>query len=171
MLTESPSTAPRRTGRTLSDLDVEAIDMFINFLRLIGLPKSIGEIYGLLFVSPRPLPVEEMIARLRISTGAASQGLKLLRSLGAVKIVYEPGDRRDHYIADLELSKFATVFIKEELLPRMERAAERLKRMEQLVEELPPEERKATRERIAKLRHWVEKGNSMLPWIMKFLVK
>ncbi len=29
--------------------------MFINFLKLIGLQKSIGEIYGLLFVSSKPL--------------------------------------------------------------------------------------------------------------------
>ncbi len=29
--------------------------------------------------------------------------------------MYMPGDRRDHYVADLELSRFATVFIKDEL--------------------------------------------------------
>ena len=40
----------------LSELEVEAIDMFINFLRTIGVQKSIGEIYGLLFVSAKPLP-------------------------------------------------------------------------------------------------------------------
>ena len=35
----------------LSELDIEAIEMFISFLKLIGLPKSVGEIYGLLFVA------------------------------------------------------------------------------------------------------------------------
>ena len=39
----------------MSDLDIEAIELFINFLKLIGLPKSVGEIYGLLFVAPQPL--------------------------------------------------------------------------------------------------------------------
>src|SRR4249919_164975 len=99
----------------LSELEIEAVDMFINFLRLIGLQKSVGEIYGLLFISPRPLSMEEIMKRLNLSLGAASQGLKLLRSFGAVKAVYSPGIRRDHFAADLELSKFATVFIKEEL--------------------------------------------------------
>ena len=61
--------------------------------------------------------------RLDISLGVASQGLRLLKGLAAVKTVYSPGDRHDHFAADLELSKFATVFIKEELRPRIERAS------------------------------------------------
>ena len=65
--------------------------MFINFLRLIGLPKSVGEIYGLLFMAPRPMAMDEIMERLEISLGAASQGLKLLRSFGAVRVVYERG--------------------------------------------------------------------------------
>ena len=115
----------------LTELEVEAIEMFINFLRLIGLPKSVGEIYGLLFVAPRPMAMDEIMTRLGISLGAASQGLRLLRSFGAVKVAYVPGNRRDHYVADLDLSNFAAVFLKEELRPRMNRALERIKRMEE----------------------------------------
>ena len=161
---------PDASSSQLRELDLEAIALFINFLRLIGLPKSIGEIYGLLFASAKPLATDDLMQRLQISAGAASQGLKLLKSLGAVKVVYQPGDRRDHYTADIELSKFATAFLKEELQPRMERAMERLQRMEQLLEELPPDEREATRVRVARLRHWVEKGQMLLPWAMRLLV-
>jgi DNA-binding transcriptional regulator GbsR (MarR family) len=60
--------------------------------------------------------MEDIINRLDISSGAASQGLKLLRGLGAVKAVYFPGDRRDHFAADLEL-RFSTVFVREEMRP------------------------------------------------------
>ena len=42
----------------LSELEIEAIEMFINFLRIIGLQKSVGEIYGLLFVSSKPLSMD-----------------------------------------------------------------------------------------------------------------
>lgn len=48
---------------------IEAIDMFINFLRIIGLQKSIGEIYGLLFVSARPLSMDDITNRLESSLG------------------------------------------------------------------------------------------------------
>ena len=154
---------------TLSELEVEAIEMFINFLKLIGLPKSVGEIYGLLFVAPRPLAMDDIMERLDISLGAASQGLKLLRSFGAVRVVYERGDRRDHYVADLELSRFATVFIKEELQPRIKTASERIRRMEDSLAELPAKERRATEERIERLKHWIDKGQKILPWLIRFM--
>ena len=145
--------------------------MFINFLKLIGLPKSVGEIYGLLFVSPRPVAMDMLMGRLGLSLGAASQGLKLLRTVGAVKVVYVPGDRRDHYLADLELSRFATSFLKEELKPRMDRALQRIERMESLAAGLEPAERKAAFERIERLKHWLERGRKMMPWLLKFLVQ
>ncbi|MEX1111579.1 MAG: hypothetical protein WEB31_07240 [Chthoniobacterales bacterium] len=161
--------AEREAASALQELEVEAIEMFINFLRLIGLPKSVGEIYGLLFVAPRPMAMDDIMERLGISLGAASQGLKLLRSFGAVRVVYERGERRDHYVADLELSRFATVFIKDELQPRMDTAAERIKRMERALAELPAKERKATRERIERLKHWLDKGRKLLPWLIRFM--
>ena len=158
--------APRKG---LTELEVEAIEMFINFLRLIGLPKSVGEIYGLLFVAPRPMAMDEVMDRLGISLGAASQGLKLLRSFGAVRVVYERGERRDHYVADLELSRFATTFIKDELQPRIDMAAQRIRRMEESLADLPAKERRATRERIDRLKHWLDKGRKILPWLIRFM--
>ena len=161
---------PDQKSERLSRLDIEAIEMFISFLKLIGLPKSVGEIYGLLFVATKPLSMDDLIDRLQISLGAASQGLKLLRSVGAVKVVYTPGERRDHYVADLELSKFATAFIKEELNPRMQRAIERIERMETEARGMDSEEQKIAFQRIERLKHWMERGQKMMPWILRFLV-
>jgi len=155
---------------SLSELEIEAIDLFISFMKLIGLPKSVGEIYGLLFVSGPPLNAEQITDRLQISAGAASQGLKLLRSFGAVRSIYVPGDRRDHFSADLDLSTFASAFIKEELNPRLEHAAERIESMELLAKGLVGAEREAAFKRIERLRHWMERGRKMMPWILKFLV-
>ncbi len=157
-------------SESLSRLDIEAIEMFISFLKLIGLPKSVGEIYGLLFVAPEPLTMDDLIDRLKISMGAASQGLKLLRSVGAVKVVYTPGERRDHYVADLELSKFAAAFIKEELNPRMQRAMERIGRMEAEARLMDDDAQKIAFQRIERLKHWMKRGQKMMPWILRFLV-
>ncbi len=156
--------------RALSPLEIESIDLFINFVRLLGMPKSIGEIYGLLFVAPEALPLDAMMERLHMSKGAASQGLKQLRSFGAVKMVYVAGDRRDHYVANLDLSRFASNFIEDELQPHFENGLVRLARMEKILADLPEAERAATNERMAKLRHWKEKGQAMMPLILKFLV-
>lgn len=163
--------SPEQSSEALTSLEVESIEMFIGFFKLIGLPKSVGEIYGLLFVSPTALAMDGIIERLGISLGAASQGLKVLRTVGAVKSVYMPGDRRDHYVADLELSKFATAFIQEELKPRLGRALERIETMESLARTLPLDERSNAEERLERLKHWLERGESMLPWLLRFLVR
>ena len=149
--------APRQKVSSLSDLEVESIEMFINFLRLLGWPKSVGEIYGLLFVSAQPLAMDDIMARTGMSLGAASQGLKLLREFGAVRTVYTPGARKDHYIASGELSRFATSYIEEELLPRMRTAQERIKRMERMMQSMPESDRQLPAERIDRFKYWLGK--------------
>jgi DNA-binding transcriptional regulator GbsR (MarR family) len=166
-----PNDTPARgLERPLSPLEIEAIDLFINFVRLLGMPKSVGELYGLLFVSKDALPMEQLMERLQMSKGAASQGLKLLRSFGAVKTIYVAGDRRDHFLADFDLSRFASGFIKGELQPHLDSGLLRLERMEQLIAQIPEAGRGVAENRLARLRHWHEKGQSMIPWILKFLV-
>lgn len=161
--------APRPKASSLSDLEVESIEMFINFLRLLGWPKSVGEIYGLLFVSAQPLAMDDIMTRTGMSLGAASQGLKLLREFGAVRTVYTPGARKDHYVASGELSRFATSYIEEELLPRMRTAQERIQRMEKMMAALPEHERQLPAERIDRLNYWLGKGEKVVPWLVKFL--
>ena len=161
--------APRPKASSLTDLEVESIEMFINFLRLLGWPKSVGEIYGLLFVSAQPLAMDDIMARTGMSLGAASQGLKLLREFGAVRTVYTPGARKDHYIASGELSRFATSYIEEELLPRMRTAQERIKRMERMMLSMSETERQLPAERIDRLKYWLGKGQKVVPWLVRFL--
>jgi hypothetical protein len=73
-------------------------------------------------------------------------------------------------VAEFDLSRFASNFIKGELQPHLDSGLERIERMEQLVKEIAPKERETAENRLARLRHWHEKGQSMLPWILKFLV-
>ena len=162
---ESTETVP-----ALTPLEVEVIDLFISLVKILGMPKSVGELYGVLFVSPEALPMETLMERLSMSKGAASQGLKLLRSFGAVRTTYVAGDRRDHFLADFDLSHFATGFIKGELQPHLDSGLLRMQRLEQLIAESPAESREVAENRLARLRHWHEKGQAMLPWILKFLV-
>jgi hypothetical protein len=43
--------------------------------------------------------------------------------------------------------------------------------METLASELDPAQQASTSERLERLKHWLERGEMMLPWILKFLVK
>ena len=155
----------------MTEIENEAIRLFIGFFKLIGLPKSVGEIYGLLFVSREPLAMDQIMAKLGLSLGAASQGLKVLRSVGAVKPVYVPGARKDHYAADLELSRFATGFIKEELQPRITQSKAGIARMRELAEDMEGEDKESTELRLQRLQHWLDRADKVLPWVLRFLVR
>ena len=145
------------------DLEIESIDFFVRMMSMLGMPRSVGEIYGLLYFSPSPLPMDQIVSRLGISLGSASQGLKTLRSLKAVRTSYVPGDRRDHYLAETEFRRLFANFIKEEIMPHMESAKERIERMENSLPVGSAESEEFYKIRIEKLKRLTKAGGRLLP--------
>jgi hypothetical protein len=66
--------------------ETECVLFFAEVMQVFGVPKSVGQIYGLLYASPEPLSFSDIVVRLEISKGSASQGLQLLRTLGAINV-------------------------------------------------------------------------------------
>ena len=97
------------------EINFESIDFFVRMMSIMGFPRSVGEIYGLLYFSQQPLSMDKIMDKLRISLGSASQGLKSLRSLKAVRTVYIQGERKDHFIAETEFRRLFSNFIKDEI--------------------------------------------------------
>ena len=60
-----------------TELELEAIDYFVRFMSLLGMPRSVGEIYGLLYVSPDPLSMDVIVTKLGISIGSAVKAFEL----------------------------------------------------------------------------------------------
>ena len=153
----------------LSPLETEIIDLFVQVSRLLGQPRSLAEIYGLLFISARPLAMDDLIERLQLSKGSASQGLKFLRNVGAVKMVYVPADRRVHYEAVAELRNLLTRFLRDQIVPDLDHARARLERLTLLVKQLPPEERARINGRVKMLQSWSKRGRRFLPMIVRIM--
>jgi len=151
------------------ELEREVIDLFVNLANLLGLPRSIGELYGLLFVSPVPLSMDELMARLALSKGATSQGLKILRSFGAVRAVYMDGDRRTHFTSETELRKLVAGFLKEQVQPHLISGRERLERMQRLIRGLPDDERPWLEQRLEHLAHWRRRADRLLPLALRLI--
>ncbi len=149
----------------MTEVEVEVISLFVSAVKVIGLPKSVGEIYGLLFISPQPLPLDELVERLSISKGSASQGLKLLRNYGAVRGVYVAGDRRDHYIAETELKKLVAGFLHGQIKPHMESGEVRLDRIESLISTSREGQQEFYRGRLKKLSNWHTRSQELMPLI------
>lgn len=163
---------PTKTVRSpLSDAEACVINPFIHFARLLGIPKSVAEIYGFLFVSENPHGMEEIMGKLNLSKGSASQGLSFLRRLGAVKTVYVPGDRKDYFQAELELRLLLKGILREQLLPHLERTVSSLDRVEKMFPSIPSAERERLKNRVAKLRSWEQSARGMLPLIEQLLQK
>lgn len=154
---------------SLSELDAEFIELFVRMAQLVGLPKSVGQIYGLIYASILPLSLDEIVSRLGISKGSVSQGLKFLRSTGAVQVVEVPNRRSDHYVAETGLRSLARGFLKEQIEPHLESGQERLVRLRELAEAPDVGNPDLIRERIGRLETWHGRASDMLPFVLRFL--
>ena len=129
-----------------------------------------GEIYGLLFISRLPLALDDLVVRLQISKGSASQGLKMLRTLGAIRESKGPDARRSYFEADIELKKLVGGFIREQLRPHLTSGDERLKEIGKRVEEEEdPELREFYSERVKKLDRWSKQARLIFPLMQRVI--
>jgi DNA-binding transcriptional regulator GbsR (MarR family) len=149
----------------LSELEINSIELFVAVAHFFNFSKSIGEIYGLLFISPAPISVEEIRFKLRMSSGSASQGLSLLRRVHAVRIAYLAGDRRDYYVAETGLGKIAAGFLREKIAPHLSDQEERIIRLANLLTQTPLERRHLA-ERIEVLQSWRKQARAVLPMVL-----
>ena len=157
-------------SESLTDLEQKVVALFADGVRVAGLPKSIGEIYGLLFISQDPLSLDDLVARLQISKGSVSQGLKLLRTLGAIREVDGADRRRTYYGADIKLKKLVGGFIREQLRPHLTSGKDRIKALEPVVaEEEDPELRAFYEDRVKKLERWLKQAKLLLPLLQRVL--
>jgi DNA-binding transcriptional regulator GbsR (MarR family) len=143
-------------------LELESIDFFVRLMGVLGMPRSVGEIYGLLYFSEKPLSMDQISSRLEISIGSASQGLRTLKSLKAIRSTYIAGDRRDHYLAETEFRRLFSSFIKDEIMPHLDSANDRISRME---ESLTSNEKNNDfyLVRLEKLKKLTKTGSRLLP--------
>jgi DNA-binding transcriptional regulator GbsR (MarR family) len=160
--------ATPRAGR-LSPVEAEVIRLFVQFSRAAGQPRSIAEIYGLLFVSHQPLTLDDLAERLELSKGSASQGLKYLRELGAVRAVEMAEARRVHYEAVAELRNLAGSFLRQQIAAHLSDSSSRLEHIAKLAQTLPGEARKHTLARVRMLQSWEKNGRRVLPFMLRML--
>ena len=99
----------------------------------VGLSRAIGQLYAILFLSSRPLCLDDMAEILKISKGNASVNIRQLEKLGVVRKVWIRGSRKDFYEAELDLEKLIRGGIVSALKRRMDMIGETLDTTENLV--------------------------------------
>ena len=73
---------------------------------------------------------------LQISKGSASQGLRALKQLGAVNLVFERNDRKERFLAEIRLRKLVSGFVREQGEPHLDKGVARLKQIETILVDL-----------------------------------
>lgn len=153
-------------------MERQVVAVFVDGVRVLGLPRSIGEIYGLLFISRSPLALDDLVCRLGISKGSASQGLRMLKSLGAVREASGNGngERRTYYEPAVELKRLAGGFIREQIRPHLESGKTKIKHLAETAGKVEdPDHRQFLSERVERLEQWMRSGGRVLPILQKIL--
>jgi DNA-binding transcriptional regulator GbsR (MarR family) len=160
-----------RRSRAADEFSRECAELFGQAAQMFGVPPSVGQIYGLLYSSPEPLCFSEIFQRLKISKGSASQGLNLLRSLGAVGVAAPEGGngRREYFSPELSLRKLLRVMLDKRVSPMAGRAPERLARLRHSIEGAEGKERRFLSSRVKQLDAWHRRLKAVVPVLVALL--
>jgi len=157
-------------SQDLDPLEQQVVDFFVDGVRVLGMPRSLGEIYGLLYISPNPLSLDDLVLRLRISKGSASQGLRTLKGLGAVREAENFAERRTYYEPAVELKRLVGGFIREQIRPHLDSGKSKIQGLTSSARNLTDSDRRQfIEERLEKLDHWMSSGRKVLPIVQKLL--
>jgi DNA-binding transcriptional regulator GbsR (MarR family) len=160
-----------RNGHELAGLERELVDHFIVLAGAIGIPRSYGEIYGILYAASEPLSFTDIQERTDLSKGSISTGLNALRSVGAIRPSSGPGRHREHYLPELELRQLIAGLLGDRLQSQLKDGAARVDRMfsRHRTARLKNGHSKVLASRLEKLQSWHRKAGSLVPLISKFL--
>lgn len=168
---------PRKIAMTpiRSRTQLKFIETAGNVCRQLGLPRSLGQIYGLLFFSATALSLDDIVRLLGISKASASTGTRQLAAWGAIRQVWVPGERRDYFevVPDLAviLRRIYQDFLKPRIAISQKRFDEFTSTIQNDVEDglMTREESQVCVQRLQALNRLQRKVEAAAPLIERFL--
>lgn len=153
----------------IAEFEASVVEFFVEAAEILGVPKSVAAIYGIVFASPVPLSFAEIEARLNFSKGSVSQGLRVLREVGAIKEVSSAADRAERFAPETEMRNLIGRFLQNRVERQLERGRGRLDELNGSASIFEPAEQKILRQRLQKLQRWHDRTRASLPLIRTFL--
>ncbi|MCL8008629.1 MarR family transcriptional regulator [Gelidibacter japonicus] len=80
---------------------------------LWGINKAMAQIQALLFISTKPLSMEDIMEQLHISRGNTSMNLRQLMDWGIVTKELIPGERKEYFTTEKDVQELARIIAKE----------------------------------------------------------
>lgn len=150
------------TPPSLTPFQRESVELFVGAFAVLSLPRSLGEIYGLIYSSEEPLAFDDLVNRLDLSKGSVSEGLRLLRSLGAVNVTPVPDSRKEHFTAETSLRKLAGGYLRDRIEPYLSGGEERINSLRK-VRDTDTSRSEFQEKRINQLLSWHRFFSKVLP--------
>src|SRR5258706_2440962 len=69
-----------------------------------GVGRILGQIFALLYLSPKPMCLDDIATELSVSKASVSTTVRQLEGWSAVKRVWVKGDRKDYYEAETDFN-------------------------------------------------------------------
>ena len=98
--------------------------------QLFGLGRILGQLYALLYLSPRPLCLDEIVGELGVSKASVSTTVRQLAQWTAVKRIWIRGDRRDYYEAETDFQSLLKSGVLATLRKKLDTAGKQLAKIE-----------------------------------------
>ena len=107
---------------SLPQIKRDFIEGLSQISRFWGFPKGMGAIFGVLYLSPSPLSLDEIVEQTGLTKGAVSTEVRALARLGLVHRSSKLADRRDFYEAETDFYKSIRTILKERQNAEFDRA-------------------------------------------------
>ncbi len=78
-----------------------------------GIPRTMAEVHGLLFIINQPMNTDDVMETLGISRGNASMTLRSLQEWGIISRVHIRGDRKEYFQAEQDVWKLFRTILRE----------------------------------------------------------
>ena len=124
-----------------------------------GINRTVGQIYALIFLSPRAINADEIAEALAFSRSNVSMGLKELQAWRLVKLLHHPGDRREYFEAPSDVWEIFRILAEERRRREIEPTLSMLRGA--LLEEAASEEEQYAQQRIREMHDLI---NQLMTW-------
>src|SRR5512141_1587874 len=118
----------------LPQLKQDFIEGLSQISRFWGFPKGMGAIFAVLYVSPTPLALDEIVQETGLTKGAISTEIRALARMGLVHRSSKLGDRKDYYEAEADFYAAIRSILKERQNSEFDRAVRSVKETLQIME-------------------------------------
>ena len=98
--------------RSLDEIKEDFIQGLSQISQFWGLPKSMGAIFAVLYLSPTAIGLDELVEKTGFTKGAISTSVRTLARMGLVHRQSKLGDRKDYYIAESDFYKVVRSILK-----------------------------------------------------------